>query len=139
MSTDTKSKAPKRYFNDNENGPTDDTDLEAIQVVKKRHQKFEGEVISVEQKVKTYRQTRADKTQKKKSKIDQHALEKHSRGKAASAGGVKTDFFKEKLRRKEVYVEFANEQAARTEILRNEEEGLVFIYFTSLKYLRGFS
>lgn len=125
MSADpTKPKAPKRYFND-EMATTDQTELEAIRVLKKRHQKFEGEVISVEQKVKTYRLTRAEKTQKKKSKskINPLALAKHSRGKAASASGVKTDFFKEKLRRKEVYVEFANEQAARTEILRNEEEG----------------
>lgn len=120
---DTKSKAPKRYFNDDDTGPTDQTDLETIQVLRKRHQKFEGEVISFEQKMKTYRQTRSEKTSKKKSKINRNALEKHSRGKPASAGGVKTDFFKEKLRRKEVYVEFSNEQAARTEILRNEEEG----------------
>lgn len=122
MAADSKSKTPKRYFNE-ENGPNDHADLEAIQVLKKRHQKFDGEVISVEQKVKTYRQTRAEKTQKKKSKINPVALAKHSRGEAASAGGVKTDFFKEKLRRKEVYVEFSNEQAARTEILRNEEAG----------------
>lgn len=121
-----KSKPPKRYFNnDNEDDgrPNDQNDLEAIRMVKKRHQKFEGEVISVEQKVKTYRQTRAEKTQKKKNKINAAALARHSRGEAASATGVKTDFFKEKLRRKEVYVEFSNEQAARTEILRNEEEG----------------
>lgn len=124
--TEPKPKAPKRYFSDEQ--ANDTGALEAIQVRKKRHQKFEGEVISVEQKVKIYRQTRADKTSKKKSKIDQAALAKHSRGTAASAGGVKTDFFKEKLRRKEVYVEFANEQAARTEILRNEEAGLVLFY-----------
>lgn len=114
-------KAPKRYFN--EEDLVADDDLERVPHLKKRQQKFEGEVISVEHKVKTYRQSRAEKTQRKKFKIDQHAIAKHSRGKAASAGGVKTDFFKEKLRRKEVYLEFANEQAARTEILRNEDEG----------------
>lgn len=68
---------------------------------------------------------RNDKRRKrqKQNLIDPVLLEKHSRGEGTSITGVKTKFFKEKLSRKEVYVNFANEQAARTEILRNEEEG----------------
>lgn len=39
--------------------------------------------------------------------------------------GIKTSHFKEKFQRKEVYYDFANEQAARTELLLNEEEGFI--------------
>lgn len=46
-------------------------------------------------------------------------------GAPASTSGIKTNFFKEKFKRKEVYNDFANEQAARTELLLNEEEGFI--------------
>lgn len=46
-------------------------------------------------------------------------------GPKASEDGVKTDFFKDKLKRKEVYYEFATEQAAHAEILLHEEEGFL--------------
>lgn len=39
--------------------------------------------------------------------------------------GIKTAHFKEKFQRKEVYYDFANEQAARAELLLNEEEGYI--------------
>lgn len=46
-------------------------------------------------------------------------------GAKATEEGVKTDFFKDKIKRKEVYFEFANEQAARAELLLNETEGFL--------------
>lgn len=48
-----------------------------------------------------------------------------SGGHQVSGEGIKTDHFKDKFRRKEIYNEFATEQAARTEILLNEDEGYI--------------
>ncbi|XP_037914609.1 WD repeat-containing protein 46, partial [Hermetia illucens] len=61
----------------------------------------------------------------RKPEIDKKLLKKHLRGEHADEKGVKTKFFKEKLKRKEVYLEYAAEQAARAEILKNEEEGFI--------------
>lgn len=46
-------------------------------------------------------------------------------GGKSSGEGIKTSHFKEKFQRKEVYYDFANEQAARAELLLNEEEGFI--------------
>lgn len=46
-------------------------------------------------------------------------------GGKSNGQGVKTTHFKEKLQRKEVYYDFANEQAARAELLLNEEQGFI--------------
>lgn len=62
---------------------------------------------------------------KKKFVINPAALERHSRGPGMKGDGVKTNFFQDKLKRREVLYEFAQEQAARTEILLNENEGLL--------------
>lgn len=81
---------------------------------------FLGTIVETGSKSKPFRQK---KIKREKFKIDPEALKRHSRGPAASETGVKTDLFKQKLKQKEVYLQFSNEQAARTEILRNEEEG----------------
>lgn len=81
---------------------------------------FSGSVVETGSKSKPFRQK---KIKREKFKIDPVALKRHSRGPAASETGVKTDLFKRKLKQKEIYLQFSNEQAARTEILRNEEEG----------------
>lgn len=57
--------------------------------------------------------------------IDPELIQKHSRGPATSNRFVKTGVMKEKIRRKEATFEFANEQAARTEILLREDEGYI--------------
>ncbi|XP_059621563.1 WD repeat-containing protein 46 [Phlebotomus argentipes] len=57
--------------------------------------------------------------------IDPEALSRHSRGSGADASGVETSIHKAKLRRKEIYYEFASEQAARAEILLPETEGFI--------------
>lgn len=46
-------------------------------------------------------------------------------GGKSNGQGIKTAHFKEKLQRKEVYYDFANEQAARAELLLNEEQGFI--------------
>lgn len=72
------------------------------------------------------------KKRKHSFKIDRNAVARHSRGPKATTRGIKTDFFQQKLRRNEIYTEFATEQAARTEILRIENEGLVIFVFIYL-------
>lgn len=46
-------------------------------------------------------------------------------GSKVTGDGIQTDYFKDKYKRKEVYFEFATEQAARAELLLNEEEGFI--------------
>lgn len=57
--------------------------------------------------------------------LDPILLKKHSRGPGTAMGNVKTNVLKEKLKRKEIYYEFAEEQAARTELLLKEDEGYI--------------
>uniref|UniRef100_A0A2M3Z6I1 Putative wd40-repeat-containing subunit of the 18s rrna processing complex n=1 Tax=Anopheles braziliensis TaxID=58242 RepID=A0A2M3Z6I1_9DIPT len=51
------------------------------------------------------------------------ALKRHSRGERLNLNGVKTDFRKIQEKRKDIQIEFAEEQAARAEILLDGEEG----------------
>lgn len=88
--------------------------------IKFEDSKFAGTIVETGNKSKPFRQK---KIKREKFKIDPEALKRHSRGSAANETGVKTDLFKQKLKQKEIYLQFSNEQAARTEILRNEEEG----------------
>lgn len=88
--------------------------------IKFEDSEFSGTVVETGNKSKPFRQQRI---KREKFKIDPDALKRHSRGPAASETGVKTNLFKQKLKQKEIYLQFSNEQAARTEILRNEEEG----------------
>lgn len=88
--------------------------------IKFEDSEFSGTIVEAGNKSKPFRQ---EKVKREKFKIDPAALKRHSRGSAASETGVKTDLFKQKLKRKEIYLQFSNEQAARSEILRNEEEG----------------
>ena len=104
----------KRYF-------INDDDASSTNIVnKKQSKKFSGEVIKVSNKEKPFKKYHK---KSKKFKLNPETIERHSRGDGINENGVKTDFFKEKLKRKEVYVAFTNEQAARTEILRTEEDG----------------
>ncbi|KXJ73296.1 hypothetical protein RP20_CCG016140 [Aedes albopictus] len=55
--------------------------------------------------------------------VDPTALARHSRGEGLAVTGVKTKFEKIRQKRKDINIEFAAEQAARAEILLNENEG----------------
>ncbi|GAB0089722.1 WD repeat-containing protein 46 [Sergentomyia squamirostris] len=57
--------------------------------------------------------------------IDPESLEKHSRGPGIDVKGGKKSFHTARIKKKEIYYEFANEQAARTEILLKEDEGYI--------------
>ncbi|XP_055906492.1 WD repeat-containing protein 46 [Eupeodes corollae] len=119
----TKNKAPLRYFDQ----PVDESEVEKIKLKPEKEQKFKGEVIHVEPKAKPLRKLLKSKTplQPRKSKVPQELLKKHSRGEQIESDGIKTNFFKEKLKRKEIYHEYATEQAARTEILLKEDAGFI--------------
>lgn len=110
MSAENNETKPKKSFNHGDG------------LVKFEESKFTGSVVETGSISKPFRQK---KIKREKFKIDPTALKRHSRGSAASETGVKTNLFKQKLKRKEIYLQFSNEQAARTEILRNEEEGYV--------------
>lgn len=112
-----KNKKPKRYFNESK----EDKNTTSIKLDKKL--KFEGDVIKVEMKPKFIKNKLKFKKEKKPLDVDAKLLKKHSRGAKITSKGVKTNFFKEKIKRKEVALEYATEQAARTEVLRNETEG----------------
>ncbi|XP_017869357.1 PREDICTED: WD repeat-containing protein 46 [Drosophila arizonae] len=94
---------------------------------KRRHQRnFTGDFLKIQsqEKRKALKRKRLEATEKpKKQKIPQEVLEKYSRGEAVDSTGVRTRHFKEKHKRKEIYVEYATEQAARTELLLQETPG----------------
>lgn len=99
----------------------------------KQTKNFDGETIEVQNREKYFRKPLPARKKKRRGTIDTDAIARYSRGRAIGESGVKTNFFKDKLKRKEVYIQFSNEQAARTEILRNEEEGYANItYFSTL-------
>ncbi|XP_031626620.1 WD repeat-containing protein 46 [Contarinia nasturtii] len=132
-------KKPVRYFSDVRK--VESEDVEQIQVNnKKKATSFKGEVIQVREKEKFYAKSKWNnkrpenvkqygQNKRKKSlvkiEVDPYAKDRHSRGGKSSGEGIKTAHFKEKFQRKEVYYDFANEQAARAEILLNEEEGFI--------------
>lgn len=105
----------KRYFKETDNSGLSS----AVQF---------AEVTRADTWEKPFRPADGEKKKRKHSfKIDRNAVARHSRGPKATTHGIKTDFFQQKLRRNEIYTEFATEQAARTEILRIENEGLVIL------------
>lgn len=57
--------------------------------------------------------------------IPKELLEKHSRGEGIKKTGIKTGVHKRKQLRKEQNFKFADEQAARVEILLTEDSGFV--------------
>lgn len=59
----------------------------------------------------------------KKKPIPKELLEKHSRGEGLNVKGVRTRVHKKKHEQKERNIQFANELAARAEILLTEESG----------------
>ncbi|KFB39615.1 hypothetical protein ZHAS_00007056 [Anopheles sinensis] len=68
-----------------------------------------------------------EKHRKKKSKlqvpVDSEVLMRHSRGQRLNLAGVKTNVHKVREMRKDINIEYATEQAARTEILLDEDHG----------------
>lgn len=60
-----------------------------------------------------------------KAPLDPKQLEKHSRGEGFEGRGVRHPLHLEKLKKKEKKFSYAQEQAARAEILLAEEQGYV--------------
>ncbi|XP_054727500.1 uncharacterized protein LOC129237099 [Anastrepha obliqua] len=129
-----KKAGPKRYFQ----SPVSEDEVKPIKLKSVSQQNFSGEIIKVEQDKqlpfrKAYLRKARVPNQSKKNvsdlkarvKIPKDRLEKYSNGEKVNSKGVKTTFFKNKLKRKEVYLEYATEQAARTEILLTEQQGFI--------------
>lgn len=57
--------------------------------------------------------------------VSEEALAKHSRGEGLNKQKIRTGIHKKRLEYKEQNIAFANEQAARTEILLTESAGYV--------------
>ncbi|XP_017473164.1 PREDICTED: probable U3 small nucleolar RNA-associated protein 7 [Rhagoletis zephyria] len=120
---------PKRYFQ----SPLSEDEVKPIKLKNRSQQNFSGEVIKVELNKqlpfkKSHRKLVDKKTIKKEipePKIPKGLLQKYSKGEKVKSKGVKTKFFKEKLQRKEIYLEYATEQAARTELLLTEQQGFI--------------
>lgn len=62
-------------------------------------------------------------TNKSKNKIPKHLLQKYDRGPGVSKKGIKTTIHQQKQQKKEEKLQFAIEQAAKTEILLKESDG----------------
>lgn len=58
-----------------------------------------------------------------KAPIDKERLERHSRGEGLNRKGIKHPLHAAKLKRKEKKLNYAQEEAARAEILLTEEKG----------------
>lgn len=117
-----------RYFdtgvNDND---THKISLEKASKFAKQND-FIGDVIEVKkfEKPLSWKNKRINKNKKIKTpEIESALLKKHSRGEQIEESGVKTNFFKTKLKKKEIYLNYATEQAARTEILLTEQHGFI--------------
>lgn len=120
----------KRYYS---NVISDDE----VKKVKRKpigQQDFKGEIIKVDDGIqkplnpylKRKKHFKSNQiVEDKKPKISKELLHKYDRGEQVDGSGVKTNYFKEKQQRKEVYLEYATEQAARTELLLTEEQGFI--------------
>lgn len=120
-------KPAKRYFSESADADSNKSINESDGA--KKSKPFDTEVIKAEKWTKPFRAPKSDKKRKQQLKIDRDAIARYSRGAGPSLDGIKTDFYQQKIKRNEVYQEFSTEQAARTEILRVEEEGFVICDF----------
>ncbi|KAH8275910.1 hypothetical protein KR044_006352 [Drosophila immigrans] len=95
-----------------------------VKLKRKKQQNFSGDFIKMQERYKL-KQPHNERPSAKPQKqhIPQQLLDKYSRGDAVDASGVKTRHFKLQHQRKEVYHTYANEQAARTELLLQETAG----------------
>ncbi|XP_065090998.1 WD repeat-containing protein 46 [Ochlerotatus camptorhynchus] len=135
-------KTPKRYFDvaakeatrnksKSSNGTKGSVDAPSGKKEKhKNKREFKSDldgmkVITVNDK-QVHRYGGKNKGQRKKLleiPVDPEALKRHSRGEGLDVKGVKTKFQKIRQKRHELNIDFATEQAARAEILLNEDEG----------------
>lgn len=123
----TKKKSNKRYFQE----VVEETEVKKIKRKPKHEQEFKGELIKVEQHIqkplKPHLKGKKGRHQyvDKRPNIPKNVLDKYSRGENVDESGIKTKHFKAKQQRKEVYLEYATEQAARTELLLTEQQGFI--------------
>ncbi|XP_062139389.1 uncharacterized protein LOC133848040 [Drosophila sulfurigaster albostrigata] len=125
-----KKPAAARYF---DAGAEQSADAKHVKLKRKTQQNFTGDFVKMQERYKL-KQPHNEKrhpakaendnnNKKKKHQLPQELLDKYSRGDAVEARGVKTRHFKAQQERKEIYQTYANEQAARTELLLQETAG----------------
>ncbi|XP_030378080.1 probable U3 small nucleolar RNA-associated protein 7 [Scaptodrosophila lebanonensis] len=124
----------KRYF-DAATANVADRDLQPVKLKRKSQQNFKGDFVVThaqhkKEHVRPFQNKRFGNDVKpnpkpKKPKVPQHLLDKYSRGGQVMSKGVKTKHFQQQQKRKEVYLEYAEEQAARTELLLQEAPGML--------------
>ncbi|KAM8720517.1 hypothetical protein ACLKA7_006543 [Drosophila subpalustris] len=125
-----RNKPPARYF---DSATENADDVKHVKLKRKGQQNFTGDFVKMQAHYKMKKPHREEKAKLKtkngetkktqKQKIPQQLLDKYSRGDGVAASGVKTRHFKNQQERKEVYLEYATEQAARTELLLQEIPG----------------
>uniref|UniRef100_A0A182J0A6 BING4 C-terminal domain-containing protein n=1 Tax=Anopheles atroparvus TaxID=41427 RepID=A0A182J0A6_ANOAO len=71
----------------------------------------------------TFNRQKQQRKQRLRIPVDPTALNRHSRGERLNLRGVKSKFQKIREMRKDINIEFAKEQAARAEILLDEDHG----------------
>lgn len=121
-------KKSKRYFDEQtENNDTESSDVKlSLNKPLKEEEDPSFEVIHVKlREKKRYNKFRSRSKFPGRAPIKEEALERHSRGTGISVDGVKTKTFKIKLKNKDKLLKFAEEQAARTELLLNEDDGFI--------------
>ncbi|XP_053691185.1 WD repeat-containing protein 46 [Sabethes cyaneus] len=129
------SKKQKRYF---DSGATNDDNDRGVQsekqniAIKKEKRKVEGKfkphrASTKTKKIVNKKERALCKDAKRKNDFEvpvkPKTLKRYTRGDGLSLEGVKSKFQKIRQKRNEINIEFAAEQAARAEILLNEDEG----------------
>ncbi|EDV92355.1 probable U3 small nucleolar RNA-associated protein 7 [Drosophila grimshawi] len=120
-------KPPARYF-DVAAGKSEDDIANPIKLKRRNQQNFKGDFLKMQshykkQKFDKKKPTGSQDDKPKVPKISKELMDKYSRGDAVDSRGIKTRHFKEQQQRKEIYLEYATEQAARTELLLQETAG----------------
>ncbi|KAH8416493.1 hypothetical protein KR222_006133 [Zaprionus bogoriensis] len=116
-------KPPARYFN----AAASEGDAKPVKLKRRSQQNFSGDFVKMQTQYKLKKGTLAKRPEEvkkeKKPKISEEQREKYSRGEAVDTRGVRTRHFKAQQQRREVYLDYATEQAARTELLLQESAG----------------
>ncbi|VVD02379.1 unnamed protein product [Leptidea sinapis] len=115
----------KRYFDDAENNDTDSKNANNTNEVKTYHVKMKPRVKFMDKPMAGNKIKHQSKKYAGKASINPEELAKHSRGEKLEGKGVTHPLHAIKLKKKENKYKFAQEQAARAEILLTENTGFL--------------
>ncbi|XP_045491597.1 WD repeat-containing protein 46 [Colias croceus] len=112
----------KRYFHDTGENEENKNEMEVFHVKMKPLSKHHIQKLNYNNNTKKIK-VEKNKALTGKAPIDKKKLEKHSRGEGFEGKGVKHPLYALKLKKKENKYKYAQEQAARAEILLTENAG----------------